>query len=140
MSDRTTFVNIDTLFPQKEEGLCRVCNRNVRPPLQKYCSKYCRQIAEAVTKFFTWNYVKQKILQRDEHTCQRCEEFGGQVDHIVPQSKGGHPFAPTNLQTLCKSCNSMKGTSSIDYRGLDPKHVTVDGEEITLSLGKKYKL
>lgn len=140
MSKRTTFVNIGTLFPQIDPDKCRVCDREVQPPLQKYCSKYCRSVAEAVTKFFTWNYIKQQVLKRDDYTCQRCEKHGGEVDHIVPESKGGHPFDPANLQTLCSQCNAMKGQSSIDYRELEPSHVTADGDEIKLSLGKEFKL
>lgn len=140
MSDRTQFVSITTLFPQLDENKCRVCNREVRKPFQKYCSRYCKDFAESVTKFFNWNYIKQRILQRDNHTCQRCGEFGGEVDHIVPESKGGHPFAPSNLQTLCTQCNAMKGQSSIDYRGMETKHITVTGEEIKLSLSNKFDL
>lgn len=140
MSDRTTFVNMDVLFPQKNSDKCRVCNRDVRPPLQNYCSKYCRSVAQTVTKFFSWDFIRNEVLKRDDYTCQRCEKFGGEVDHVVPERKGGHPFSPSNLQTLCSQCNAMKGTSSIDYRGLDVKHITITGEEIKLSLSDEYKL
>jgi hypothetical protein len=62
-------------------------------------------------------YVKEKIpeglrwdiWERDGFTCQRCGiRRYLTVDHIKPESEGG-TMEPSNLQTLCKSCNSAKG-------------------------------
>ena len=54
--------------------------------------------------------VRWEVWERDNFTCRGC---GGRrdltVDHIVPESRGG-TLALENLQTLCRSCNSRKGT------------------------------
>lgn len=54
------------------------------------------------------------ILERDNFTCQICgatptDSSQLHVDHIIPKSKGGSNM-PSNLQTLCASCNLKKGS------------------------------
>lgn len=49
--------------------------------------------------------------------CGRCEpEIKLTVDHVIPVSRGGDNKV-TNIQPLCKSCNSAKHTLDADYRG-----------------------
>jgi 5-methylcytosine-specific restriction endonuclease McrA len=56
--------------------------------------------------------LRWRIFARDSYTCQQCGAAGGKaeltIDHITPVSRGG-TNAETNLQTLCRSCNSRKG-------------------------------
>lgn len=48
--------------------------------------------------------------------CLRCgEQKPLSVDHVIPICKGGSN-AISNIQPLCRSCNSAKGTNTIDYR------------------------
>jgi len=54
-----------------------------------------------------WKETRQKVLERDKHTCQDCGESDGdlQVHHIHPLSEGGAEYDTDNLITLCISCH-----------------------------------
>lgn len=55
--------------------------------------------------------LRKQVFERDAYRCRHCNEWHDlTIDHIVPESKGG-PTVFDNLQTLCKSCNSRKGTN-----------------------------
>ena len=64
--------SMDTLFPQQQDGRCRVCNEPVVDGRWNYCSERCREIAQAVQKMFIWDVVREQVLERDNHTCQEC--------------------------------------------------------------------
>lgn len=60
--------------------------------------------------------LRKKILQRDNYTCQQCNNSIRnepnlllEIDHIKPLSKGGMT-TEDNLQTLCWRCNRKKGS------------------------------
>jgi len=68
--------------------------------------------------------LRQKVLERDRYTCQRCgfkagELYGDgetvklEVDHIIPLKQGGRTIEG-NLWTLCSRCNAGK-KSLLDY-------------------------
>lgn len=59
--------------------------------------------------------LRQKILSRDNYTCQKCgisisdePNLLLEIDHIIPISKGGIT-SEDNLRTLCWKCNRKKG-------------------------------
>ncbi len=63
-------------------------------------------------------WMRGFIHKRDRGTCQYCGAEGldfqtGFVDHIVPKSSGGTDD-DFNLRLSCKSCNSRKGTQSVE--------------------------
>lgn len=54
--------------------------------------------------------LRWAVWERDNFKCRGCGRRSHlSCDHILPESKGG-PTTIENLQTLCKRCNSLKGT------------------------------
>lgn len=67
-------------------------------------------------KFIGKRKIREFIFKRDNYKCLRCgKQFDLTVDHIKPIHLGGDNKL-SNLQTLCKSCNSYKSTTFKDYR------------------------
>lgn len=61
---------------------------------------------------------RENIIRRDGSQCLCCGENNRsilQVDHIIPRNRGGSNDKD-NLQTLCKYCNSQKGTQVMNFR------------------------
>lgn len=75
-------------------------------------SKTPRIIAQ---KFIGKKKIRSFIFNRDK-CCLKCgTDKNLSIDHIDPISKGGENKI-SNLQTLCKSCNSVKRNLYKDYR------------------------
>ncbi len=79
-------------------------------------------------------WVKKKIIERDNFTCQICSKVGEEdesgfaieyvrtgdydrswmrqirfeIDHIIPEFRGGQN-TEDNLQLVCRGCNRSKG-------------------------------
>jgi len=67
-------------------------------------------------------YKYSKLYLARNPTCVRCFHWGDRdnplvVDHIVPLSQGGTNYDPSNSQTLCRRCNSVKARTE-DHRGV----------------------
>ena len=64
--------------------------------------------------------IKLRVFKRDHFTCLCCGKKRGKgvplnADHIRPVSMGGDN-SMSNLQSLCKKCNSEKSVNEINYR------------------------
>ncbi len=72
-----------------------------------------RKIAQ---RFIGRKNVRQFIFSRDGFKCLCCGSKNNlTIDHISPINFGGENKL-SNLQTLCKSCNSRKSDTYKDYR------------------------
>ena len=59
--------------------------------------------------------TRKAITSRDSSHCLCCgTENDLTIDHIIPRSQGGD-HSLDNLQTLCRACNSKKGTQTISF-------------------------
>jgi 5-methylcytosine-specific restriction endonuclease McrA len=57
--------------------------------------------------------VRWTVWERDAFRCRHCgKQRFLTLDHIVPVAKGGGDDL-SNLQTLCRTCNSRKGAKDI---------------------------
>lgn len=58
---------------------------------------------------------QRSVFLRDELRCQYCgtlcTEHTATLDHVIPVSQGG-TNTWTNLTTACKTCNTLKGSST----------------------------
>lgn len=58
--------------------------------------------------------IRERIIKEHGGKCAICgATMHLEIDHIIPVSKGGRENE-SNMQVLCRSCNSKKG-NSIDY-------------------------
>jgi 5-methylcytosine-specific restriction endonuclease McrA len=66
-----------------------------------------------------WKKLRLQILDRDGRQCI-CGQPADTVDHIIPRVKGGDMWASDNLQAMCKSCNSSKGSRFFNSKATPP--------------------
>lgn len=73
-------------------------------------------IARTYRKKVIGSRLRLTVFERDGYECLRCKSQKNlRADHVLPESEGGET-ALENLQTLCATCNSWKGTKKIDFR------------------------
>ena len=55
---------------------------------------------------------RQRIYERDDHTCQFCGNGASSLDHLVPRAHGGQDRWD-NLAAACGTCNRLKGEAPV---------------------------
>jgi 5-methylcytosine-specific restriction endonuclease McrA len=85
-----------------------------------------RRIDETNT-FYTsseWRLIREQVIQEEGRVCQRCRRYISNdndltVDHIKPRSKFPElALEKSNLQILCRKCNSAKGATCDESNGV----------------------
>lgn len=91
-----------------------------------------------------WRQARAKQLAQFPH-CEVCARIGirtfaVEVDHRKAINAGGHPFAPANLCSLCKTHHSQK-TSIIDglHRASDRQLVTTGPDGWPIHVEEKVR-
>lgn len=80
----------------------------------RFCSQQCYEVdaterEEERHKKFCRLCQKDEVFQHDGYRCVICGSTENlTIDHILPRAKGGKDEL-SNLQTLCRRCNSKKG-------------------------------
>lgn len=97
--------------------------------------KYRNRSEWAIAKDFflkskEWKNIRKAVFETYGKRCLSCgSEYRLEVDHI--EAMYMHPSRRldfNNLQPLCRDCNSIKGTATIDYRSSrDNRSLDVDG-------------
>jgi hypothetical protein len=101
--------NYSKSSPQEKMKKRREIAARQNEQYQKYQEETIRRLAE----IDYWSKIRQRVLDRDDHTCQGCQikidRF--HIHHIVPKKQGGQDFYD-NLITLCPKCHKK-------YEGVD---------------------
>lgn len=107
----------------------RLWKRLNRARVNDYQRQYFKEHPEKLQEILHKRYAREKnadgeftyeeweaLCAKYDYCCLSCgKQAPLTVDHIIPLSKGGSNDI-SNIQPLCKPCNSKKGTKIIDYR------------------------
>ena len=109
---------------------CNKCRQKYEYGKRCSCSNIHNEKMNAIKgkedNFYTttkWRKLRSRIIERDNGHCQRCwfkyfivNSSNLEVHHIVARSvNAALEYEPSNLVTLCKTCNLQLGTSGVDW-------------------------
>jgi len=89
-------------------GTSKCLNAN---PCPTHKRKPWQGSARNIRRPSNWRRIRDSVIRRDGFKCVQCGANGPlEVDHILSVAKGGS-WEPTNLQTLCRDCHSIKSAN-----------------------------
>jgi 5-methylcytosine-specific restriction endonuclease McrA len=65
-----------------------------------------------------WRILRRHILWHNPLCIiEGCDEIATDVDHIIGIEDGGDPWAPANLQSMCRPHHAQKTSRELNGRG-----------------------
>jgi ATP adenylyltransferase len=102
-------VGYDALTPEETANLISLCQEKLAAFLKARGQTIFDHRRKSIG--YIPGTVKYEVLSRAKFRCELCgisaDERALEVDHILPRNFGGSDD-PSNLQSLCYSCNAMK--------------------------------
>jgi len=105
---KKTFWNIDYMMNYDQRKQLRdLLKLDIQSRLNKRLYKNKRKVA---TIYTASKKIRALIFARDGKICRQCEATTNlHLDHVIPVKKNGKNEI-SNLQVLCRSCNSKKSS------------------------------
>ena len=106
--DNDTHIEMECSRKMAEMWLGKVCDFEGLSWLKHLEIKHYSKLKKKRSTYLH-KETKKYILEKYKFTCVFCKSKDNlSIDHIIPVSKGGSDDK-SNLQVLCRSCNSIKG-------------------------------
>jgi hypothetical protein len=71
-----------------------------------------------------WQELRLQALERDNHTCQLCQQQGNEVYHKIPRRFYDEDLSLDDLTTLCNRCHNLMERLTYDEPlNIDSKNI-----------------
>ncbi len=158
------YINEFDKFDENGNQKCRNhdCNELVCKPYKKYCSKKCSiQFTKWYNSNFYWRNIRNRVLKRDNYTCQICritlnrrKKYNKtlknwlECDHIIPKSYYyhlGYQFdtLDNKIKTILEFVHNENNLRTVCYKCHKKVSATVLGDKsklINLEKDSEYLL
>jgi len=119
-----SLIGFDVLSIEEKNTLVKLCETKIDEFMEKRGKTLWHHRKKS--SGYISGTLRYNILKRAKFRCELCgisaEQKALEVDHIVPRNSGGSDD-PSNLQSLCYSCNAMKrDRDDTDFRGVSESY------------------
>ena len=117
MDEQEVYIYVQNPFAPHSKQVCDVCAKAISELYNLFHSGYAPWIKNEIIKQKSTvpEDLRWEVYRRDGYKCQHCgSESSLTIDHVFPESRGG-TSDPSNLQTLCRSCNGKKGAKEVSH-------------------------